>query len=285
MKIDPGKGWPHPVLRPPEYGDDYPRAEFEVDIERRLAPGSVAVDVSAVFELSDPDLLDLVQGGAAEYVLLVKSPKTHFRKELRSNEPVIEGSFKGELSGRVEFSPFLVCVESRNGFVAGGWHSDFAGLAFDLVPGFVLAEDKPKECWIDAAEEAPIGTIFEQLSGGKMDGCWECNLDDHRVKILLSDADSKRFRIAREQANDTPDAQYLMNGLFLPVLIHVLNEADRNEAAYGHYRWFDALNNRLEAVGCKLLGNNSADRSVDAQKVFEYPFLKMPMVAGANGDS
>lgn len=285
MKIDPGKGWPHPVLRPPEYGDDYPRAEFEVDIERKLAPGSVAVDVTAVFELSDPDLLGLVSSGAAEYVLLVKSPKTHFRKELRSNKPVLQESFKGELSGRVEFSPFLVCIESRNDFVAKGWHSDFAGLAFDLAPGFVLAEDRPKECWIDAAEEAPIGTIFEQLPGGKRDGYWECILDGDRVRILLSDADSRRFRIAREQVNDTPDAQYLMNGLFLPVLIHVLSEADKNETAYAEYRWFDALNNRLDAVGCKSLGADSADRSVDAQKVLEYPFVKMPMVAGANGDS
>ena len=242
------------------------------------------MDVSAVFELSDPDLLDLVSNGAAEYVLLVKSPKTHFRKELRSNTPVVEESFKGELSGRVEFSPFLICVESRSGFIAKGWHSDFTGLAFDLMPGFVLAEDKPRECWIDGAEEAPIGTIFEQRRGGKRDGYWECHLDGDRVGILLSDADSRRFRMAREKANDTPDAQYLMNGLFLPVLIHVLNEADKNEAAYAEYRWYDALNNRLEAVGCKSLGADAADRSVDAQKVFEYPFVKMPMVAGANGE-
>ena len=284
MRIDPGKGWPYPVLRPPEYGDDYPKAEFEVDIEAKLAPGSVAVDMTADFDLSDPDLLQLVQRGSAEYVLLVKSPKTHFRKEFHSAKPRIEESFRGELSGHVEFSSFLVCVQHQRNFVARGWHPDFAGLSFDLMPGFVLAEDKPKGCWIDAADEAPIGTIFEQRGGGIQDGCWKCILDNNRVLIQLSDADSKRFQSARGEANNTPEGQYLMNGLFLPVLIHVLNEADKNPDDYSRYRWFDSLNDRLETLELKSLGSKRAERAIDAQKVLEYPFVKMPMIAEANGD-
>ena len=284
MRIDPGKGWPYPVLRPPEYGDDYPKAEFEVDIELKLARGSVAVDMTAEFDLSDPDLLQLVQRSAAEYVLLVKSSKTHFRRAFCSAKPRIEESFRGELSGRVEFSSFLVCVESQSDFVARGWHPDFAGLSFDLMPGFVLAEDKPKEYWIDAADEAPISTIFEQRPGGKRDGLWECVLDGHRVQIQLSDADSKCFQSAREQVNNTPAAQYLMNGLFLPVLIHVLNEADKNPDDYSEYRWFDSLDNRLEALELKSLGSDQADRAIDAQKVLESPFVKMPMIAETNDE-
>lgn len=285
MRIDPGKGWPHPVLRPPEYGDDYPNAEFEVDIDPKLAPGSVAVDLTAVFELSDPDLLQLAGKGAAEYVLLVKSPKTHFRREYRSAAPRIKTSFRGELSGRVEFSAFLVCVELQRNFVAQGWHPDFAGLSFDLLPGVVLAEDKPKECWIDAADEAPLGTIFQVRAGRVADGRWDCNMESGRVQILLSEADYNRFRSAREQANNTPEGQYLMNGLYLPVLIHVLNEADKSRDTFEDYRWFDSLNHRLEAVGCEPLGSTSANRAMDAQKALEFPFAKMPVIAEQGADS
>ncbi len=285
MRIDAGKGWPHPVLRPREYGDDYPNAEFEVTIDVKLAPGSVAVDLTAGFELSDPDLRQLVGGGAAEYVLLVQSPKTHFRQEFRSTEPLIERPFRGELSGRVEFSPFLICVEPQRSFVAQGWHADFAGLAFDLAPGVVLAEDKPKECWVDAADEAPLGTIFEYRKGGPKDGRWDCNLESNRVQILFSDADSKRFESARDQANNTPEGQYLMNGLYLPVLIHVLKEADKSRDEFEEFRWFDSLNHRLEAVGCEPIGSTSANRALDAQKVLESPFAKMPMIAEHGKDS
>lgn len=285
MRFDSGKGWPHPVLRPPEYGDDYPNAEFEVEIDCRRDKGGVAVEMTAEFALSDPDLLQLVEGGAAEYVVLVKSTKTHFRREFRSKEPLISSDFNGQLSGRVEISSFLVCVQRQASFKAEGWHPDFAERTFDLEPGVVLAEDKPKEYWIDAADEAPIGAIFEHRLGARQEGEWQCNLDGDRVQILLSDTDSNRFQHARESANNTPDAQYLMNGLYLPVLIHVLSAADGSRDAYEECRWFDSLNRRLEAVGCKELGDSSADRSVDAQKVLEYPFVKMPMMADADEES
>lgn len=281
MRIDPGKGWPHPVLRPPKYGDDYPNAEFQVEIECRRAEGGYAVDMTAEFELSDPDLLKLVHERSAEYVLVVKSPRTHFRKEFRPTESVVEYSFSGEISGRVEFSSFLVCVKRQPDFTAQGWHSDFDGLTFDIAPGAVLAEDEPKEYWIDAADEAPIGAIFEHIPGGREDGQWSCNLACNRVQIQLSDADSSRFMLARDGANNTAQGQYLMNGLYLPVLIHVMNEADKSPDEYADYRWFTSLNNRLEIVGCKELGSDSADRAVDAQKVLEHPFIKMPMIAEA----
>ena len=285
MKIDPGKGWPYPVLQPPEYGDDYPKAEFEVDIELERSQNHVAVDMTAIFDLSDPDLLKLVRTGSAKYVLLVKSPKTHFRKEFHSDKPRIEKSFRGELSGRTEFSSFLVCIAPQQDFTARGWHPDFAGLSFNLRPGFVLAQDKPKEYWIDAANEAPIGSIFELQPGGIQDGLWDCLLNSPRVQIRLSEADSKRLNNAREKANNRPEGQYLMNGLFLPALIHVLNEADKSPNDYSEYRWFDSLDKRLEVLGLKSLGSNSSNRTVDAQKILEHPFIKMPIIAEANDGS
>ena len=237
--------------------------------------------MNAEFELSDPDLLELVHECSAEYVLVVKSPKTHFRRAFRSTEPAIEHSFHGEISGRVEFSSFLVCIERQPAFRAQGWHSDFNGLTFDIRPGVVLAEDEPKEYWIDAADESPIGAIFEHIPGGREDGRWSCNLLYDRIQIQLSDSDSHRFMLAREGVNNTAQGQYLMNGLYLPVLIHVLDEADRNASEYSEYRWFTSLNNRLEVVGCSEIGSNSTDRAIDAQKVLEYPFIKMPMIAEA----
>ena len=65
MRFDPGKAYPHPVLRPPDVGDDYPNAEFQVEIEVNRSVGSTAVDVAAEFDLSDLDLLALVDARAA----------------------------------------------------------------------------------------------------------------------------------------------------------------------------------------------------------------------------
>ena len=287
MRFDPGKAWPHPVLRSPSYGDDYPHAEFEVDIEVKRVQGSTAVEVDAVFELSDPDLLQLVADGSARYVLLIKASKTHFRDLLESDCPHINKPFSsGDLSGRAELIPFLVCTRDLPAFRAGGWHPDFAGRSFDIGAGAVLAEDVPKDYWIDTAEEAPFGSIFGHKPRPDLpDGRWEYELAEDRVWIVMSYADADRYTAARDSANNQPEGQYLMNGLYLPALIAVLNEVDQNPDDHCDSRWFSSLDQRLEAVGCQRLGSTSSNRLVDAQKVLDFPFLKMPVMAQAEKDS
>lgn len=287
MKFDPGKAWPYPVLRPSSYGDDYPEAEFEVEIDLQRVKGSTAVDVLAEFQLSDPDLLQLVEQGTARFVLLVKAPKTHCREFFASDQPNIRHSFSaGELSGRIEVAPFLVCAQALQGFKADGWHTDFAGRNFDIPAGAVLAVDEPKEYWIDTAEEAPLGSIFGHKRQADLpDGRWNLEFAEDHVWIKMSETDAAQFEAARNQANNQPDSQYLMNGLYLPVLLAVLNEVDRNVADYQEYRWYTSLDRRLSSLGCPPLGETTANRWIDAQKVLDSPFRKMPMIAEAPTDN
>ena len=286
MRFDPGKAWPHPVLRPPSYGDDYPHAEFEVEIEVNRIKGSTAIEVVAEFQLSDPDLLRLVGEGAAHYVLLIKASQTHFRDLVKSDSPRITKAFaKGDLSGRTEFTPLLVCTRELSAFRAAGWHPDFAGRTYSIAVGAVLAEDVPKDYWIDTADEAPLGSIFgHRPSTNVPDGRWECQLDTDRIWIVMSNADATRYMAARDRTDRQPDGQYLMNGLYLPALITVLNEVDENADDYRDYRWFAYLDQRLDAVGCKPLGSKTSNRLIDAQMVLEKPFLRMPLMAEAGTD-
>ena len=288
MKFDPSKAWPHPVLRPPKYGDDYPQAEFEVEIEVMRVKSSTAVELSIEFELSDPDLTELVKRDLARFSLLVKAPGTHFRRLFQSKRPRITQRFSaGELSGRVEIAPFLICVRALSCFKARGWHPDFAGQTFDLEAGTVLAEDDPRDYWIDTADEAPLGSIFgHKPSSSLPDGCWEYELAEDRIWIVMSNADADRYQAARNSANNQPEGQYLMNGLYLPALVAVLNEVDRNSEEYESYRWFASLDQRLEAVECPLLGKTNSNRLIDSQKLLESPFPRMPMIVAAEpGDT
>ena len=286
MRFDPGKAWPHPVLRPPSYGDDYPHAEFEVEIGVERAQGSTSVEVTAEFELSDPDLLRLVEDGAAQYVLLIKASRTHFREMISSGEPHVDRLFSGgDLSGRVEFAPFLVCTRELSSFRAEGWHPDFAGRTFDISSGSVLAEDVSKDYWVDTADEAPLGSIFGHKSRPNVpDGHWELELVEDRVWIVMSESDTELYTAARNRANNRPEGQYLMNGLSLPALIAVLNEVDRNVEDYSEYRWFASLDHRLQAVECRQLGFPNANRWTDAQRILDMPFTKMPIIAEAEAE-
>ena len=278
MKFDPGKAWPHPVLRPSS--NDYPHAEFEVEMEVRRVMNSTAVLVRAEFELSDPGLLDLVEDGAARYMLLVKASRTHYRETCDARDPLIERSYRpGELAGRIELTPFLVSTCELAAFRSDAWHEDFLGLTFDLPPGAVLASDVSKEYWVDTAEEAPLGAIFGHRSNANMaDGTWSCVPDEDFVWIEMSVNDSARFQNARNRANGTPEGYYLINGIYLPALVSLLYEVDRSREEFEERRWFASLDRRLEAVGSPLIGSSAADRLADAQRVLESPFKKMPLV-------
>ena len=72
-----------------------------------------------------------------------------------------------------------------------------------------------------------------------------------------------------------------MNSVYLPVLIAVLNEIDQEADAYEDHRWFSSLDQRLKAVGAKHLGDKHSNRLIDAQKILDSPFQKMPLIAHA----
>ena len=283
MKFDPGKAWPHPVLRPPAYGDDYPDADFEVDIEVKRTSKSTAVEVNASFVLSEPTLLELLKRRIAKYALLVRSPQTRCRQLLQANSPFLRHQFPaGALSGRVEFAPFLVCVKALPNFSAGGWHRDFAERRFNFDPGTVLAEDVPKEYWIDTASERPLDSILSHETDTNLPkGRWKYSIAEERILILMSEQDDQLFQVARELADNKPEAQYLMNGLYLPALVAILHEIDHNVNEYQDFHWFSSLDQRLESVGGARLGTKQSDRLEDAQKILDDPFPRMPLVAQA----
>ena len=189
------------------------------------------------------------------------------------------------MSGRVEFAPFLVCTRELSNFRAEGWHPDFSGRAFDISSGSVLAEDVPKDYWVDTADEAPLGSIFGHKSRPNVpDGHWELELVEDRVWIVMSESDTELYTAARNRANNRPEGQYLMNGLYLPALIAVLNEVDRNVEDYSEDRWFASLDHRLQAVECSPLGFPNANRWTDAQRILDMPFTKMPIIAEAEAE-
>ena len=277
MKYDPNKAYLHPVLRPGS--TDYPKAEFQVELEVDRIQDTTAVRVNAEFELSDPDLLRLIEEEAARYVLLVRATATHHRSTHHSGTPDIVAEFaNGQLAGRTEVRGLLVAVHDLPGFLAGGWHDDYQGGGFDISAGDVLADDEPKEYWIDNAEETPIGSIFTlEALADLSDGRWKCDLGGECVTLRMSADDYQRFMDARERVNGTPDVAYVMNAVYLPALVHVLNEADGGEEEYGDLRWYRSLNARLEECERPELGAGQG-RLDDAQRLLEQPFATLPLL-------
>lgn len=275
--FDPQKSYPYPVLRP--QSDDYPKAEFEVTLNVERIQDTTAFTVEADFMLSDPDLLKLVEQGSARYVLQVRSPKTYYRAAFSASQNRIKEDFEHSLvEGRTEFSPFLVATDSIHAFCASGWHDDYEGMSFDIPTGSVLAVDQHVEYTIDTTEEKPLGSIFVLGEANRIsDGMWRIDHANDLVRIEMSPQDCARFKVARESANNRPEAAYIMNSIYLPALIWLLAEGDKDNEELSDRRWFRALDACLSRKGLPLLGMKS-DRVKDAQQLLEYPFHGLPLL-------
>ena len=285
MKFDPGKSWPWPVLR--EGSSDYRRSAFEVEIVLTRLEGTTDLELEAEFWLSDADLLRLVEERRAEYVLLMQCPKTHFRVHLSSLEPRIVRRFdEGRIAGLTEISPFLICREPLAGLRGSNWHEDYADRFFDLGPGSVLAVEPPSQYWVDTAEEGPVASIFLLVRDDDVpEGQWRCVPGDERVELKMGSADHQRFLNARGRAAVYGTEAYILNGVYLPALVWLLSHADRDsEGNYEGCRWFEVVNAALERAGCEPLQSAGQDRLFDAQKLFEWPFAKLPLLVDEDAD-
>lgn len=277
MKFDLKKAFPHPVLRP--HSNDYPDAEFQAQMDLRRQRGASRVDIAADFSLSDEDILEQIEAGAASFILILECSMTHTRKAYRTSAPHLEDTLSpGLLRGLVELRPFVVATRLIRDFRSRGWHEEFADApSVTAAAGTVLAADEPKSYYIDNAEEAPIGSIFVFTPVANWrEGRWNCNIEDEQVKIQLSNNDHQRLTRARKSLDGKADANYLMNGIYLPALHHVLVEADSSQSDYEGRRWFRSLDAKLKEHKLKQLGTEHANRLEDAQRLLEDPFGSMP---------
>ncbi len=281
MKWDLGKAFPYPVLRPHQGADgDYPKAEFEATIEARRAEGTLAVDLNVTFELSDPDLRRLVRQRNARCALVIESPLTRFRDLVQVEGYHRQESFStGQLKGRVEIRPFLVCTRELRKFRANGWHADYGDRSFDIPVGAVLAQDEPSVYWIDTEDEKPIASIFRHTgSPDQKDGTWACLPADDQVEIRMSERDHRCFERTKHQ-REGDEAAWLINGVYLPALVYLLNEADSAADEYASFRWYATLDQKLEekrrpGLGSAGAGNN---RLTDAQDLLNAPLGRIPL--------
>lgn len=277
MKFDLRKAFPHPVLRP--HCNDYPDAEFEAQMELKRQRGASRVDLSVDFSLSDDDILELIRQEAASYVLILECSVTHVRKAYRTVDPHLDDTLPpGQLRGLVELRPFVVATRLIPDFRARGWHEEFVNVpSMKATAGTVLAVDEPKAYYVDNAEETPIGSIFMTTPvDTAQEGRWSLSLEGERIEVQLSINDHRRLTTARKSLDGKADAAYLMNGIYLPALHHVLMEADSGVDDYESRRWFRSLNAKLIERQLQPLGAQRVNRLEDAQRLLEDPFRSMP---------
>ena len=283
MRYDPRKAFPYPVLR--TGSSDYDSGEFFIEPEIHRISDSTELQLNVTFDQKCVALNELVQENKAKFALVVSSPITFFRTTICGKNPVFTRQFaNGELAGRVTLAPFLIATTSINGFHCDDWHVDYSEMAFDIQLGSVLAIGEPHVVHIDIAEESSVASIFRINEDSDLEkDLWYCEFSpsDDQVTINFSTSDYERILKVRVNASTGDANENLLNGVYFPALVWLLQDVDQttengNADEFTESRWYRSLQQKLEDLNCKKFGDN-ANRLLDAQKIFETPFGRLPL--------
>ena len=269
MKMN-NRSFNYPVLA--EGINDYKNCAFEADYN--FSQSADAIILNFNFDTDCAEINNLIQRGAAEFVIHLECATTIFRKILKS----ARGEFSAEINlSRVknvlEIVAFIIMKNDIENFSCKDWSADFYGLKFNLAKGNILAyktlaslkiPDNPD----NFAGEESIFTVCRMVDA---ENFFDVDFEGERIKIILSAAEYDFF----VNANENLEVQPLVNSLvILPALIYVLEELQTEGALeiYETKDWFISLKNNYGADFVDDLQNE--DLFELAQKLINLPLAR-----------
>lgn len=229
MRYQANKAFDHPVLRPLSNGGefaDYPRQGFQATVSDPVIDrSSQVIRLSVAFDCHQPDVVETVSRGEAEYAVVVHCRHTLFRKLYRSvvNELKFEIGCR-DVIGTVDIMPCVFATGAIDGFNPKGQHSEFGGGTYVIEAGAPLAIDLPKNFNTDLDRLKNITSVFRWVPDPtKQSGEFDVSIEN-TVRVHVNPRD----KVKLERAATTGTGQgALANDIFVPIVMALLQEAVR----------------------------------------------------------
>lgn len=243
------KLYPHPVLS--SVTDDYQTTiRFTCDVRQGVR--ELIFDMET--ETDDAGLQDLISDGKAEYAYHMECPLTSFRKMVTSANPhVVQHVPERLLNGPVSVCCFIIAKVNLTRYTNASFNPDYAGLAFDIDRGSILAIGG--QCSVTVTKEieagAKIPSIFSICkSGDDSDQSMRINADGDKIAIHLDSNNFQSYKVMVAMPGMLPVFHSM---IIMPALIYVL-ELLRREGIEDHAgkKWCQGLRRSLERSGIPL---------------------------------
>jgi hypothetical protein len=99
-------------------------------------------------------------------------------------------------------------------------------------------------------------------------GEWDLALDDDRIKI---DVNPNQLPILRSAENNLRNKSVLLSGLFLPMLIEILNVMDGDGDDYSDFHWYQVIDQKRTS----LSSNITKSKVRTAQALLRQPLARL----------
>ena len=237
---------PHPVLR--HGGKDYqPGTAFKASIAgMKHLPSDKKIALALRYELNDPDLLEMIRTGQAQYLTRTDCTTTHAREAHAISEdshPIELDDFK--YSGKVEVKPFIITNQSLESFRSENWNPWLKSILPDgvnLPAGTILAIAQAKSFQTELTPE--YQSCIELVSTPDVpEGQYRIRTDGDLIVIRVNTQDKPK--IDRMRQDDATQG-----GLWPSIYLSAIETAVRKhqDALPEGKRWARAIRKKLEEL-------------------------------------
>lgn len=249
--------FPHPVLS--DFSDDMPGKTFSYDLQIKPTADGTAYTFYVEFLLTSRALNELVDTRRASFALHVECPATRFRRLWETNEPRLELTIDlDQLDGEVQINGLVLAAQNLDDYNSKEFNPDYAGHAFHVRQGDILALAKPRRFYPNKLDARP--SIFA-LSRSQVANAPEITygLGQDLIVIEVPEALMKTYANLEKYQEHRP----VLNSITaFPVLVSVLhtlqrrdeqdpNEFDELHEPYRNHRWYQVLGAALSKMGIK----------------------------------
>ena len=272
MKISETTSFPHPVLAP--WSTDVTSATISAEISFREERETNQVSIHCAFSLDQPDIVRLIQTGAATFGCYIRCQDTGFRRLQQFGFPSGMHDFAaGALLGSVSLRPMVWTIDAVSNYRPEGAHSEFRS-GFDLGSGEILALDEEQIIQVTRPPLPSIESIFEIIASDEvLEGRFELDTEADRISVRMG---PKTYRLVQSlRQTDDVTRVVVMNSLFSPVVMQVLQQLSDGYEQFEQYRWLHPFRARCEQAGIDV---EKADLLTDAQRLLERPFASLGML-------
>lgn len=279
MKITESTSYPHPVLAP--WSDDIADASFDTTVTFQLDQEVNQVSIHCDVALNHPDIAALIEEGSATFGCFIKCQETGMRRLQQLGFPIGKQQFaSGALIGRVQLRPMVWSLRSISDYQPAGAHAEFAG-GTDIEPGQILALDDEQVIEVTRPPLPPLESIFEIMSSDEVpEDEFELDTEADRITVRMPPATYQRVQDFRQ--TDDATRAVLMNALYVPVIMEVLDRLRDGEAQFEQYRWLYPFKARCEMAEIDL---SKPDLFNDAQRLLLNPFASLSQLIEDEGDA
>ena len=272
MKLSDSTRFPHPVLARDtgDYGSGAFFVEFLVQEVFETGQVSLAYNIT----LTHAELTDLILEGRAGAGVFVRCQDTYFSGLRELGWPSGKLDFAGgTLLNRVTVRPLVWLTSPIDEWSPSDVHAEFE-LPLALKPADIIAIGDEVVLHIGKAKLAPLESIFAlQRSDDVPDGQMRVDLDPDKITIILH---SNTFNVVNELRSTPKGRIIVLNSVYLPALMEVLDNLRTGIDTHEHKRWAQPFLARCLSKGVELGG---PELLADAQALLELPAAALRTLA------